>query len=200
MSEKKEKRSFGLSPESIAELNAEFEKTKKLPNPYRAGGAYGFTIDALVSLGVNKPHPLAKVHAAFKKAAGADWYGEWESQKKRNKETGKDADARFLQNLRVLQRTSDYALKLLQVGREVLKSKGAVIDISRDAKGGLLVALNTDSDSPLKPGRSAAARIAPEPSQTNQKASGGKGKAKTARKPKTPRKASVSPRKAAKAK
>ena len=193
MSAKKPERSFGLSPEQVTELSSEFAKSKRFPNPNRAG-AYGFTIDALVSLGVNKPHPLAKVHAAFKKAAGADWYGEWESQKKRNKETGKDADARFLQNLRVLQRTSDYALKLLQVGREVLKSKGAVIDLTRDAKGGLLVCLNTDSDTPMKPGRSNAA------SQTNQKPSGGKGKPKTAAKPKTPRKASVSSRKAAKAK
>jgi hypothetical protein len=199
MSEKKQERSFGLSPEHVTELTAEFAKTKVMPNPYRSG-AYGFTIAALLSLGVNKPHPLPKVHAAFRKAAGADWYAEWEKTAKRDKETGLDADGRFLQNLRVLQRTSDYALKLLQVGREVLKSKGAVIDLSRDAKGGLLVALNTDSDSPVKPGRSVAARIDPEPSQNRQKATGGKGKAKTAAKPKTPQKASVKPRKAAEAK
>ena len=31
-------------------------------------------------------------------------------------ETGKDADARFLQNLSVLQRTKDYGRKLLEVG------------------------------------------------------------------------------------
>ena len=199
MSEKKQERSFGLSPEHVTELTAEFEKTKTLPNPYRSG-AYAHAIAALVNLGVNKPHPLAKVQAAFKKAAGDDWYSEWSEAKKRNKETGLDADGRFLQNLRVLQRTADYALKLLQVGREVLKSKGAVIDLTRDAKGGLLVSLNTDSDSPLKPGRSVAAKIAPEPSQSRQKATGGKGKAKTAAKRKTPRKASVTPRKATAAK
>jgi len=195
MSEKS-KRSFGLSVEQITELTGEFEKTKKFPNPYRAG-AYGFTIDALLKLGVNKAHPLAKVHTAFKNAAGADWYAEWSEAKKRNKDTGLDADGRFLQNLRVLQRTSDYALKLLEIGQKVLKSKGAVIDLTRDAKGGLLVCLNSDSDTPFKPGRSNAARIATEPSQSNQKASGGKNKAKTATKRKTSQKASGKPRKAA---
>jgi hypothetical protein len=199
MSAKKVERSFGLSPEQLAELSSEFAKMKKFPNPYRAG-AYGFTIDALLKLGVNKAHPVAKVHTAFKSAAGADWYSAWSSAEKRNEETGKDADARFLQNLSVLQRTADYGLKLLEVGKKVMKSKGAVIDLSRDSKGGLLVSLNTDSDTPVKPGRSIAAKIAQEPSQSRQKATGGKGKAKTATKPKSPRKPSVTPRKASKAK
>jgi len=198
MSEKKQERSFGLSPEHVTELTAEFEKTKVMPNPYRSG-AYGFTIAALLSLGVNKPHPIAKVHAQFKKAAGQEWYSAWSTAKKRNAETGKDADARFLQNLSVLQRTADYGRKLLEMGK-VIGTKGVVIDLSRDAKGGLLVSLNTDSDAPVKPGRSVAARIATEPPQNRHKASARKGKAKTAPKPKTPRKASVTPRKAAAAK
>jgi hypothetical protein len=195
----KVKRSFGLSEQDVRELAAEYETTKRFPNPYRAG-AYGFTIDALVKLGVNKPHPLAKVHAAFKRAAGADWYSAWAGTEKRNEETGKDADARFLQNLRVLQRTADYAMKLLQVGREVIKSKGAVINLTRDNKGGLVVTLNTDSDAPAKPGRSAvAAKVAPEPSKTNGKATGGTGKGTASAKRKTSQTAARTPRKAAEA-
>lgn len=189
----KVKRSFGLSAEDVQELTGEYAKTKRFPNPYRAG-AYGFTIDALVKLGVNKPHSLAKVHAAFKRAAGAEWYGEWVGTKKRNKETGLDADGRFLQNIRVLQRTADYALKLLQVGRDVLKSKGAVIDLTRDSKGGLLVALNLDSDTPTKPQRitvltptgssKAMASKGAKPSQTKAQKPKAKAKCKTAKKSK----------------
>ena len=123
----------------------------------------------------------------------------WSTAKKRNEETGLDADGRFLQNLSSL--AADFGLrsKLLEVGVKS-SDEGVVIDLTRDAKGGLMVSLNTDSDAPVKPGRSAAAKIAPEPSQSRQKATGGKSKAKTATKRKTPRKASVTPRKATDAK
>jgi hypothetical protein len=120
----------------------------------------------LVSLGANKLHALAKVHAAFKKVAGVNWYGEWAGIEKRNEETGLDADGRFLQNLRVLQRTADYGLKLLEVGQKVMGTKGAVIDLRRDSKGAILVCLNTNSDSPLKPGRPGTAL---EPTGKRQK-------------------------------
>ena len=198
MSEKKQDRSFGLSPEHVTELTAEFGKTKTLPNPYRSG-AYGFTIAALLKLGVNKAHPVAKVHTAFKNAAGQDWYAEWSTAKKRNAETGKDADARFLQNLSVLQRTADYGRKLLEVGKKVMGTKGVVIDLSRDDKGGLLVALNLNSDTPLKPGRQEkakkpAARKAANGSVKPQDAAGA---ARTVRKP-TPK--GKKPRKGGKAK
>ena len=199
MSAKKQKRSFGLSAQEAQELAAEFAKTKRLPSPFRSGG-YGFTIRALVSLGANKRHGLAKVHAAFRKAAGADWYAQWAGSEKRNKETGLDADGRFLQNLRVLQRTADYGLKLLEVGQKVMGTKGAVIDLSRDAKGALFVCLNTNSDTPIKPGR--AEKPTPKAAKgsvARQDATGGKSKAKTAAKRKTPQKAARKPRKAAKA-
>src|SRR5688500_3329862 len=137
-------RSFDLSNGDIKALAEQSAHDKAFPNPYRSG-AYRFTVDALVALGVNKPRPLAAVHEAFRKAAGDEWYADWARKENRNDKTGKDADGRFLQNLRVLQRTKDYGLKLLQVGRRILKSKGCVIDLTRDSKGGLLVTLNTDS-------------------------------------------------------
>lgn len=147
-----EKRSFGLSAEDISALAEQYKASKRLPNPYRLG-AYKFVIDALLSLGTNKFHPLAKVNQAFHKAAGDEWYAAWANKEKRSADAGKDADERFIQNLRVLQRTKDYGRKLLQVGQKVLKRKGAVIDLRRDKDGGLLVALNTNSAKPLKPGR-----------------------------------------------
>src|SRR4051794_31008328 len=124
----KSKRSVGLSSEQRAELTARFEKSKKFPNPYRDSGMYGLLIEAVVSLGVNQRHPLRKVIERVKKIAGKERYAEWASREKRNEETGLDPDARILQNMRVLQRTRDYGKKLLDVGHQVLKSKGAVID------------------------------------------------------------------------
>ncbi len=194
MATKKHKRSFGLSLENIAELTAEFEQTKRLPNPYR-NGAYAHAVSALVTLGANTPHSLAKVHQAFKRAGGGEWYAAWASQEKRNEETGLDAQGRLIQNLRVLQRTSDYGLKLLETGQKITGTKGVVIDMTRDAKGRLVVSLNTDSDSPIKPGRStAAAKVAREPSGKNGKATGGKRKGKGAGKRKTPRNSTRTPR------
>ena len=145
-------RSFGLSDKEIEGVAAEYAETKRLPNPHRSG-AYAHTVTALVTLGVNEFHPLAKVQEAFKRAAGDEWYAAWANKETRSEAGGKDADARFVQNLGVLQRIGDYGLKLLQVGQKVLKTKGAVIDLQRDDGGGLLVRLNTNSSEPLKPGR-----------------------------------------------
>src|SRR4051812_1583469 len=145
-------RSFDLSNEEVKTLAAKFAKDKEFPNPYRAG-AYRHTVAALVLLGVNKPHPVAKVHEALKRVAGAEWYAEWAKKESRNDKTGKDADGRFLQNLKVLQRTKDYGRKLLLAGRRILKTKGCVIDLTRDARGGILASLNTRSEKPQKLGR-----------------------------------------------
>jgi hypothetical protein len=149
MSKKAASRSFDLSNGEIKTLAEQYAKEKEFPSPYRAG-AYRHAVAALVLLGVNKPHPVAKVHEAFKRVAGAEWYGEWAKKESRNDKTGKDADGRFLQNLKVLQRTKDYGRKLLQAGRRILKTKGCVIDLTRDARGGILVSLNTRSEKPQK--------------------------------------------------
>jgi hypothetical protein len=184
MAAEKQQRSFGLSPDRISELTAEYEATKRLPNPYRTG-AYAHAVTALITLGANKPHSLAKVHQAFKRAAGAEWYAAWAGQEKRNAETGLDAGGKFVQNLRVLQRTCDYGRKLLEVGTEVLKSKGAVIDLTRDSTGGLLVALNLDSDAAAKPGRYERARMpaAPKAAKGSGSSHGGRKGREAARTP-----------------
>jgi hypothetical protein len=151
----------------------------------------------LLALGPNQPHPLAKVHEAFKETAGEEWYKTWAAKK-----GGKDADARFLQNIGTLQRTADYGRRLLEVGQKVMGTKGAVIDLSRDEEGELLVALNTDSDKPLKPGRkrqkgaeelaseAIMAEMAASKPQKSQDKPKKKGKGKAPKKAKKPQKAS----------
>lgn len=161
MAAKKVERSYGLSAAEARELAEEFKASKRFPNPYRAG-AYRFTVEALVALGVNKPHPLDKVREEFRKAAGDEWYQSWARKEKRDDETGKDADERFVQNLRVLQRTKDYGRKLLEVGRKVMKTKGAVIDLTRADKGELLIALNVNRGTPKKAGRASPSRVEPK--------------------------------------
>lgn len=68
-STKKSERHFGLSPEEVTDLNAEFDQSKALPNPH-GDGAYRFTIEALLALEPNQPHPLGKVKEQFHNAAG----------------------------------------------------------------------------------------------------------------------------------
>ena len=127
-------RSFGLSDKEIEALAAEYAETKRLPNPHRSG-AYAHTVTALVTLGVNEFHPLAKVQEAFKRAAGDEWYAAWANKETRSEAGGKDADARFVQNLGVLQCIGDYGLKLLQVGQKVFKTKSRRSSTSSETTG-----------------------------------------------------------------
>lgn len=169
MATKKGERSYGLSTEEVKQLTEEYKATKKFPNPHRAG-AYAYTVAALVNLGVNKPHSLTKVHEAFKKAAGNDWYRAWANKEARSEATGKNAAERFLQNIRVLQRTRDYARRLLEVGRRVMRTKGCVIDLTRDKQGNLLVTLNTNSSTPQKPDRVVERKPVTKPRKSARKA------------------------------
>ena len=180
-----QKRSFGLTAEEVAELSQEYRKTKKLPNPHRAG-SYHNIVATLVKLGVNKFHPILSVWRTFKTVSDPDWFKAWEGKEARDEETGKDAEARFLQNLTVLQRTRDYGRRLLEVGTKVLRSKGAVIDLRHDDKGGLLVRLSTNSSEPMKAGR--AAKGKPKAGGKTQKPkSAKKGRAKAKKKSAQPK-------------
>src|SRR5580704_11800060 len=100
-----------------------------LENPYRHG-AYHFTVETLIQMGLNKPHKFSafasKLKHVWSRADGGGWSA-FEKREARNKETAKDLDGRILQNCRVLQRTKDY-------GKPLLKA-GAVIDLSRDDRG-----------------------------------------------------------------
>lgn len=157
-------RRFHLLPGEIKEMRHEFEAAGQgaVPNPYR--GVYGAIVESLLTLGVNEVHdfPTVKVEvqsilsdAKTRKGEGAKTSTAWErfaGKEARNGQTGKDVDGRLLQNAEVLQRLSGmtpYGLKLLQVGREVLKTKGMVIDVLDLGGGKAGLRLNTDSATPV---------------------------------------------------
>ena len=102
-----------------------------LENPYRHGG-YHFTVATLLLMGINKAHKFSAFVAKLQKVwskADADGWKDFKNREARNEATAKDLDGRIFQNCRVLQRTKDY-------GKPLLKA-GAVIDLTRDDKGGL---------------------------------------------------------------
>ena len=124
-----------------------------LENPYRHG-AYHFTVAALIAMGINKAHKFSVFTTRLQKVwekADAEGWKDFKNRKPKNEATAKNLDGRIYQNCRVLQRTKDY-------GKPLLKA-GAVIDLTRDTGGVLMIALNTKSKKPQKPGR------APSPSK-----------------------------------
>jgi hypothetical protein len=151
-----------------------------LENPYRHG-AYHFTIATLLLLGLNKTHKFSAFAAKLQKVwikADKDGWKAFANREARNKETAKNLDGRIFQNCRVLQRTKDY-------GKPLLKA-GAVIDLTRDDKGSLLICLNTRSRKPLKPGRAPkaskpGAKPAKPKGKSSRKATGGKKRAQKRR-------------------
>jgi hypothetical protein len=86
-------------------------------NPYRAGGSYWASVEALTALGVGEMHPFAEIVPAVKKAMGEAWKA-FAEKDARNDKTGKDADHRLLQNISVLTR-KDYGKPLSDIGYEV---------------------------------------------------------------------------------
>lgn len=176
MAKAKAERSYGLSSEDVKSLAEAYKAEKRFPNPHNKG-CYKFSVDALVALGVNKWHPLKTVAAEFAKIAGAEWIKAFKGKETRNEESGKDHSERFIQNLQVLQRP-DYGLKILEVGKKVLKSKGAVVDMQWDTDGQLQVRLDLNSNKPIKAGRKPTEKAQEQPKA--KKASMPKAKAKVA--------------------
>lgn len=94
-------------------------QTASKTNPYRAGGGYWATVEALRLLGVGKLHAFEKVVPAVKKAmSDAGTWGEFSKRENRNEETGKDTNGRVIQNVSVVGR-KDYGAPLRELGFEV---------------------------------------------------------------------------------
>lgn len=91
--------------------------TSGFQNPYRVGGSYWASVDALASLGIGQMHAFAEIVPAVKKSMGDNWkiFAEKES---RSAERGKDAAFRILQNVSVLAR-KDYGKPLRELHHEV---------------------------------------------------------------------------------
>lgn len=86
-------------------------------NPYREGGGYWATVEALRALGVGKLHALDKVVPAVIRAYGPERFKAFKAKDARN-ENGKDANARIIQNVAVVAR-NDYGEPLRKLGWEV---------------------------------------------------------------------------------
>jgi hypothetical protein len=150
-------RRFGLTPRKLARLQTKVG-AGEMPNPFNAG-FYRYLVEALKRLGVDQPHPRKAVVAAFRELAnarntyrnGGTFWRRW-----KQKDASRPWKERFDQNAEVLQRVprpgvsnnTPYGLKLLQVGTELLRTRGVVIDILRGKDGEKLFRLNTDSAVP----------------------------------------------------
>lgn len=97
--------------------NATGTATNGLQNPFRVGGSYWASVEALKTLGVGRMHPLGEIVPAVREALGENWklFAEKDA---RSEKTGKDADHRVLQNISTLSR-ADYGKPLREVGYEV---------------------------------------------------------------------------------
>jgi hypothetical protein len=212
-------RNFHLGKEEIEVLREKHEGGDKLPNPQNRG-SYFYIIEALKDLGLNRKHPFGDVFNKIKELMSdkstvkEDDKGNkttaWQrfrdkAPATKDEDRARDERGRVLQNMEVLQRVNvqsctPYGLKLFQVGTEVLKTAGCVIDILKDTDGKVFVRLNTNSDSPQndmrrrrvtdgaveakpakKPGKKAKAVAKPKAAKV--------AKAKAARKPKAAAKA-----------
>lgn len=156
-------RRFHLLSDDVATLRDEFAKTKKIPNPHNRG-AYFYFVGALITLGKDKAHSFRTVKDQMRLAMSAsdtkDENGKSDWQRFVGKEahtddaeSALDVDGRLKQNAYVLQRLggmTPYGLKLLQVGQQVLKSKGMVVDILKGKDGKeIMYRLNTNSATPM---------------------------------------------------
>ncbi len=184
-------RAFHLSDEDIAALKEEYKETKVFPNPHNKGFYY-FLVAALVEMGINEEHSKARVMKKVESlmsdpstldGEGKDATTAWErfvNKDARNAATGKSYDARFDQNITVLQRLTGrtpYGRKILEVGQKVMGQAGGVIDLLVHDSGAQFLRLNTKSDRPVNQlkvrGMGSNAAIAAE-----------KAEARAARKPK----------------
>jgi hypothetical protein len=153
------KRSFGLSRRKALALQSKVA-AGQFPNPFSAG-FYQYLVAALAKLGVNQSHPRKAVVAEFRKLANAPstfksgtgtFWRRW-----KHKLTSKLWSDRFDQNAEVLQRvmragtknSSPYGQKLIDVGTQLLGTRGVVIDILRGKDGKKFFRLNTDSATPV---------------------------------------------------
>lgn len=154
------RRNYAINEKAMDKLAIQFKRTGILPNPYNRG-SYHFIIESLKALGANQSHSFEAMKLKARELMGEN---RWRAFRDRDRKRGRmmyvpdpecDADRRLHYNCQVLQR-NDYGRKLLQVGQQIMKTRGCVIDCTRSSDG-IRYALNTDSAKPLRAGRPARA-------------------------------------------
>jgi hypothetical protein len=155
-------RKFHLTAEEIDGLKAEYAevKPKRIPNPHNKG-MYWAIWEALILLGRDQEHPYSRVMKKVetllsdedtKDDDGQTAWDRFANKDPRNNDTGKDADARFYQNVIVQQRLTGrtpYGYKMRQVCQEVCGFDGGVLDVLKHDTGTLYLKLNTRSVTPV---------------------------------------------------
>lgn len=152
-----------LPEHQVDQLKAAARDGDVFPNPQNRG-CYYYIIEALKTMGLNTSHRwdhfANKVEALMSAPETKDEDGKtaWQrfAKKPQRSDKGRDVDGRLRQNCEVLQRVNlvkqdgqanknPYGLKINQVAQEVLKLKGACIDILRESpKHATYIALNTE--------------------------------------------------------
>jgi hypothetical protein len=146
------RRNYALRAERFRMLQGVFAKDKTVPNPYNRG-CYHFIIESLKALGVNNKHNMDALRRKAQELMGPDRWRAFANRERQGlrmwqvEDVEADIRARLHCNCRVLQRTKDYGLKLLQVGQQILRSRGCVIDILFEGNQ-TIYRLNTRSDMP----------------------------------------------------
>lgn len=156
-------RRFHIDPDKLSAMQAEYkDNPKKIPNAHNHG-SYWLIIEALESLGKDKPHTFKALKTEMKRIGsnedlndmeGVTLWNRFANKEGRtdNDENNASLDERIHCNAYVLQRLggmTPYGLKLLQTGLNVLKSKGCVIDILKGKNDERMYKLNTNSATPL---------------------------------------------------
>jgi hypothetical protein len=113
----KVERTYGLDKDMIVVL-----KNDKAYNAYRVGSSYGYVVESLHTLGINKFHLADKLIAAYQAECDKAKLKNFKSKECRNDETGKDWRQRIIQNATVTCR-QDYGLKMRQIGWEVRQER-----------------------------------------------------------------------------
>jgi hypothetical protein len=157
-------RNHGLHAETLEKLIEQFNGSKTIPNPY-SPGPYFYFIEALKDLGVDKMHRFIVVRDRMQELMSVSdpriaGKNEWERFVLKVG-VATDHNGRIIRNAEVLQRVNDYGLKLLLVGRKVLKTSGLVVDILKGEGGSPLYRLNTDSAVPINEFRQTRGRKTP---------------------------------------
>lgn len=116
-----------LMPSQIALIKARILQTGRFVSPYGANRLYTLMIDSVAALGENQVHGIGEVFAKFREIANDPCtlrghktaWDRFSKREARNEKTHRDALARFVANLEVLQRLGGdhpYGLKLAQLG------------------------------------------------------------------------------------
>ncbi len=110
-----------------------------------------FIIEALKALGANRSHAFGALRAKVEELMGVERWRAFANRESARScawdiyDTDADAEERLRYNCRVLQRTKNYGLKLLQVGREIMGTAGCVVEIVHQ-RDQTTYCLNTNSD------------------------------------------------------